>query len=128
MLKGHYLQQNNEFNNYTIQDLIIENNVQCMLAYYNKSKYIELLKGPTKCIESELKQSNKYYQKLIQNKATMSFTYKDNINKEQFVNTVINDLQLEYNSKHKIVACIINNLFRIDYNTRYCPIIHKILL
>ena len=128
MTKGHYLKQNNEFNNLKVQDLIIENNVQYMIGHYNLSKRIEFLKGPIKCIEMELKKSEKYYKRLIQNKATMSFTYKDNINKEQFINIVINNLQLEYNSKHKIVACIINNSFRIDYNTRYCPIIHKILV
>jgi len=126
MIKGHYLIPDVEYVGYTIQDMWTDYNNRQMINEVRRIEYIKLLQGPQKLINKCNKVVNKYFKRLINNTAYLPYTYKDNITKNEFKNIYIATFEKEYNSKDKHVADIINNMYKIDYNTHYCPIVTRL--
>ena len=126
MIKGHYLIPDTEYVGYTIQDMWTDINNRKMINEIRRVEYIKALQGPVKLINQCTKYINMLFKRLINNNAFLSYTYKDNITKDEFKNIYIATLDKEYNSKDKYVADIINNMYRIDYTAYYCPIVTRL--
>lgn len=120
----HTFKRNNEYNNKPIKCLFYDNYLEQIDTKKNRIKMLQDLQAPSLIIENNKKELDKMLKKIKSiDSYTPYLTYRDNIEKLNFLNTKVSDLQEEYNRNNRLVAYILNNEFYINLNTRYCPII-----
>lgn len=112
--------------NGSILDLYKEDAVETLQKYIEHIKKLKDIGAPTLVIDDYQNRHDKLEKKLNNGTYTPSLTYRDGLDKS-VLNTRINEYKEEYNRNGKLVAIYINNEFKINYNTRYNPIITKIV-
>lgn len=109
-------------------------NIKDLLTNQYKEKLKEKEKGIIKLKELQAPQFvidnfQKEYDRAITkiNKGTYNppLTYRDNLDKT-ILNLEIEDMKEDYTRNNNLKAIYINNMYKINYQTRYCPIITKI--
>lgn len=109
----------------TIKEYYLQKAKDNLLAYKKHIAHLKELQAPTMIIDKFQNKHDKLEKKIQQGTYKPQLTYKD-VNCEEILNTIIKDLKEEYNRNNKFVGYIINNKIKINYATRYCPIISLI--
>ena len=91
----------------------------------NQIKKLKTMNCPTQILNNIQRDLDKCTKKLETNKYKPTLTMKDGIDKQQFCDVVITKYVEEYNRNNKLVAVIINDEYKINYNTIYCPIVTR---
>lgn len=110
----------------TVYEWLVQEEYERLKAKTLGIKKLKELGAPNTVIQQQKELCNKIQTKLKNNKHNPQFTYRDGLDKNTVFNIIIQTMKDEYNRNNRLVATIINDSIRINYITRYCPIINKI--
>lgn len=120
----HTFKNNNKYINKTILEMFI-------LKEYIRLEELEAhigklreLQAPAFVIENFQKEYASLKKKLDNKTYKPTLSYKDGLDKNILNLNIIKFIE-EYNRSDKLVSYIINNEIKINFNTRYCPIVNK---
>lgn len=120
----HTMNLNVSYNDKTLLEVFRIKQYSRLKEVQERINKLKELRAPEIIIKREQEEYNKRKTKLDNNTYIPYFTYRDDLDKS-LLNTKIYCLIEERNRNDKVVAWIINDVIKIRFNTKYCPIVEK---
>ena len=109
----------------TIKDLLVNQYKEKLKEKEKGIVRLKELQAPQLIIDNFQKNYNKAITKINNGTYNPYLTYKDELDKT-ILNLEITEMKEDYTRNGNLKAIYINNKYKINYQTRYCPIITKI--
>jgi len=109
----------------TIKDLLTNQHKEKLKEKENGIVKLKELQAPQLIIDKFQKEYDRAIKKVNEDTYNPYLTYRDELDKT-ILNIEINELKEDYTRTGNLKAIYINNMYKINYQTRYCPIITKI--
>ena len=110
----------------TIKDLLTEQHKEKLKEKEQGIVKLKELQAPKIIINNFQKEYDRAINKVNNGTYNPPLTYRDGLDKT-ILNTEIKQCDKLYTRNNNLKAILINNQFKINYQTRYCPIITKIV-